>query len=160
MRIFNGFRKTPCQGTDNDEPVRTSPVPPLVAVAQDLKAQIDFTEADLEGADFTGADLRPKAIFRKANLKNAKFVGATFGEVDFTDADIEGADFTDVALTPGRCIRLHRAKNWDKIVVQNPETWKELLENHRDELNKVSEDERRILQKFVNFCMAKVLHVR
>jgi len=45
-------------------------------------------------------------------------------------------------------------------VVQNADTWKELLENHRDELNKVSEDERRILQKFVNFCMAKVLHVR
>jgi len=131
-----------------------------VAVAQDLKAQIDFTEADLEGADFTGADLRPKAIFREANLRNAKFVGATFGEVDFTDADIEGADFTDVALTPGRCIRLHRAKNWDKIVVQNPETWKELLENHRDELNRVSEDERRILRKFVNFCMAKAGQVR
>jgi len=72
--------------------------------------QLDFTGANLTGADFSNATfgLREhtsymgKLDFAEANLHNVKFNGATFiGTAYFRTADLTGADFTGVKTTRG-----------------------------------------------------------
>jgi len=72
--------------------------------------QLDFTGANLTGADFSNATfgLRQhtsymgKLNFEEANLHNVKFNGATFiGTAYFRSTDLTGADFTGVKTTRG-----------------------------------------------------------
>jgi hypothetical protein len=60
----------------------------------------DWGEADLSGADFTGARLH-YADFSFANLTSVNFSGAYLEGADFTNANVRGANFDGAVL---RCI--------------------------------------------------------
>ena len=67
-----------------------------------------FTDANLEGADFSGSTIGSDTSFAGANLKDADFSGVELNNVDFTEADLTGADFTN--------IRCHGC-NFDKAIL-------------------------------------------
>jgi hypothetical protein len=60
----------------------------------------DWGEADLRGADFTGARLH-YADFSFANLTSVNFSGAYLEGADFTNANVRGANFDGAVL---KCI--------------------------------------------------------
>ena len=69
--------------------------------------RMDFTSANLEGANFAGADLGRALLswanlrrtnFRGAKLTMANFVGADLRDADLTDADATGATFEQARL--------------------------------------------------------------
>lgn len=59
--------------------------------------QADFSDMNLENADFRGLNLC-QANFRRANLKGADFRGAAVTWANFYDAIVDGADFRGVDL--------------------------------------------------------------
>ncbi|MBL1141536.1 MAG: DUF4124 domain-containing protein [Proteobacteria bacterium] len=59
--------------------------------------QISFMQANLEGANFSGAEIHSNSTFSGANLKGADFSGAKLNNVAFTDADLTGANFRHVS---------------------------------------------------------------
>ncbi len=114
---------------------------------------IDFTDAVLMNADFTGANFNPEVIFNGADLRDAKFVGASFGKVSFTDADVEGADFTGISMG-GYCLNLHTARNWDRIIIDDENTWDRIIQNYKNAIN--CEGDQQTIDKFLMFCHAKM----
>lgn len=62
---------------------------------------ISMAEANLEGADFTGADLR-WVDFERANLKHARF-----NKTDLTDANLEWSDATNANFTGAKTEFMH-----------------------------------------------------
>ena len=71
----------------------------------------DWGEADLLGADFTGARLH-YADFSFANLVSADFSGAYLVGADFTNANVRGANFDGAVL---KCIEDH-GTNWSEAI--------------------------------------------
>ena len=74
----------------------------------------DWGEADLRGADFSGAVLR-YADFSFANLRNVNFTGALIDGADFTNADITGANFNGAIW---QCLKDEGLKeaNWSEAI--------------------------------------------
>lgn len=60
--------------------------------------RVDFSGADLSGANFTNADLS-RALLRFANLTGATLTHANLSGADFSGADLTGADLTGANAT-------------------------------------------------------------
>ncbi len=114
---------------------------------------IDFTDAVLMNADFTEANFNPEVIFNGADLRDASFVGASFGKVNFTDADVEGADFTGISMG-GYCLNLHTARNWDKTIINDEETCHRIIQNYKNAI--YCEGDQQTIDKFLMLCHATI----
>ena len=70
----------------------------LTLITQDGKIDgINFIDANLAGADFSGFDLT-NCNFANANLAGANFTGANLSNAIFNGAYIAGADFTNAYI--------------------------------------------------------------
>ena len=68
-------------------------------VGSDLR-DVDFSHANLSGAEFTGANL-DGTRFDDADLRNAHFVGVRLGRASFARANIDGISFVGAKVTQG-----------------------------------------------------------
>lgn len=65
--------------------------------------RVDFRDAHLDGADFSGCELSHAVLRRtslkRADLRGARLIGADLSGTNFTDADLRDADLSGAQLT-------------------------------------------------------------
>ena len=66
----------------------------------DLKGMIDFSNADLTGADLRGVDLDGMVNFEGAILHNVNFQGSNIDKIDKVLLRLNGADIRNVKGLP------------------------------------------------------------
>lgn len=87
--------------------------------SSDIKGKLNFKNANLKGADFSGMNIRG-IYFDRSNLENANFSGSKLFSTSFVNAKLNGANFKGAEFS-SVTFRHSSAKNnnFDDLVAEN-----------------------------------------